>query len=137
MRPNGTHKHRLVWLGTFGTELPIYSPDGSEFVFYRSHLDSSGLNEIGRTLLADANGDNIRRPPCGGAISYPRSIDHYGATRAPLTFSPDGRSFLVWNRPDPQGLASYLISVSLGSCTGRRIVNGAYWYADWQAVPAP
>ncbi len=131
MRPNGTHRRRLVSLGGAGGSLPIYSPDGSEFLFIRFRGEESS-----RTLLADANGDNIGRPPCVRALSFRGS--RYGDYRVPITYSPDGRWFLVYSVGGYPGGGGNLIRVSLSSCAGKRVVGPLAWEdADWQALPAP
>ena len=131
MRPDGADKHQLVMLGGNGGTLNSYSPDGSEFVFTRFRNDESA-----RTFLADANGGSIRRPPCERAISA-QQVGHYGFSRWPVTYSPDGRWFLAWNGEASQALGS-LTRISLSSCAGKRVVGrGARPDADWQALPAP
>jgi Tol biopolymer transport system component len=118
MRPDGTHRHRLVSLGLNGGWGPVYSPDGSEFLFVRVRPDGKL-----HTLLADADGSNVREPPCQ-ALRWMSN---------PETYSPDGRSVLVSN-VNPDGSTVSLVRVSLRSCTGQTVVQSG-GDADWQALP--
>jgi Tol biopolymer transport system component len=113
MRPDGTHRHRLVSLGVNGGWGPIYSPDGSEFLFARARRDNRY-----HTLLGDADGSNVREPPCEAlrGMSFPH------------TYSPNGRSVLVSN-------SEGLVRVSLRSCTGQSVLQSDGGGADWQALP--
>jgi Tol biopolymer transport system component len=129
MRPDGTDKHRLVTLGDDGGFGPIYSPDGSKFMFGRYWND--GTQEL---RLADADGSNVRRVRCQNALLSP-STTPFGRGHIPLTYSPDGR----WALVVASGASSEnLRRVSLGSCTGETVVGGLDSISpDWQPVVAP
>ena len=118
IRPNGTHIHHLVGLGKAGGYGPIYSPDGSEFLFVRFDPNDTHTQH---TLLADGDGDNVRKPRC--------------SAHDPLSYSPDGRWVLGNDLATPAGQAN-LIRVSLHSCTRKTVVSPVSpGDADWQARP--
>lgn len=131
MRPDGSDRHRLVRLGNDGGIGPIYSPDGSEFLFARYWNDGSQDLRI-----ADADGTNIRRVPCSRALLSP-SANPFGRGNVPITYSPDGRWVLVvaggyaYNREN-------LRRVSLATCDGERVLGGLDSINPaWQPVPTP
>jgi Tol biopolymer transport system component len=122
MRPDGSGNHRLVYLGLGGGSGPVYSPDGSEFLFRRVWADRSV-----HTRLADADGTNVREPPCRA------TLDRMG----PLySYSPDGHWILAGSVNQDTGNAT-LVRISLGSCMRTRVAGGAIpaFNGDWQAVP--
>jgi Tol biopolymer transport system component len=128
MNPDGTGNRRLVTLGAHGGAGPIYSPDGDRFLFVRVWKDGSV-----HTLLADADGGNVRPSPCevlSMGDTQPRRVGLF-----PLDYSPDGKWVLAtrwyWNRTRPD-----LVRLSLGSCRHYTVVTGKFIEdADWQPLP--
>jgi Tol biopolymer transport system component len=126
MRPNGTHRNLLIG----NASGPIYSPDGGEFLFSRPSKDDDAMV---RHLLANADGSNVRKPPCK---SLERASTNPAGGLFPTAYSPDGGWLLVAS-PNmfPQTTAN-LVRLSLGSCTGTRVVGRVAWAgADWQPLP--
>jgi Tol biopolymer transport system component len=128
MNPNGTNPHRLVLLGVNGGLGPFYSPDGHSFLFVR--LGGASNRHV---LMADADGSDVREPPCPG----------FFAQHDPVTYSPDGRWVLAAapNSGDPRNITSYrLIRIRLSTCQGQRVVSPVApdfppYFPDWQALP--
>ncbi len=120
MRPDGTDKHQLVDLGKAGGLGPVYAPNGRKFLFVR-YLNASADR---RTLLANADGSNVRRPPCAGAL------DQMGV----LSYSPDGK-WVLGNEVDSRGNYT-LVRLLLRSCRSEFVADGGST-ADWQVVPPP
>jgi Tol biopolymer transport system component len=117
MNPDGSHQHRLVFGGT-----PIYSPNGSKFLFTRVWRDDSV-----HTKLADADGGNVREPPCAGSLDRMESLESY---------SPDGHWILARNANLDTAKYS-LLRISLRSCEAKRVVGGEIGpSADWQPLPS-
>jgi hypothetical protein len=121
IRANGTGKHRLIRHGTG----PIYSPDGSEFLFRRVWGDGSV-----HTRLADADGKNVRTLPCSATLDRMAYLDSY---------SPDARWILAGNFNEATRTVS-LVRISLSSCKAVTVVSGALGTiamaeADWQPLP--
>jgi len=121
VRPNGNNEHRLVRDGFS----PVYSPDGSEFLF--RHISSNGSVHF---VLADADGTHVRRPPCGATLDKMGYVDSY---------SPDGNWILASTRKvGDHGVTGSLFRISLRSCKPVRVVAGVVDdSADWQALPPP
>jgi Tol biopolymer transport system component len=131
MRSNGTRKHRLVDLGRFrpdptGGYGPMYSPGGNRFLFVRMHRDGSV-----RTLLANADGSNVRPAPCT-ALSTATMVPQRSGV-FPISYSPDRRWILALN--DLSSSRANLIRISIRSCKRKRIVGGVVGSADWQPLP--
>jgi Tol biopolymer transport system component len=121
MRLDGTDKHHLVDLGKAGGLGPFYAPSGRKFLFVR-YLNASADR---RTLLANANGRNVRRPPCAAALEQMRVIDSY---------SPDGK-WVLGAEVDSRGNYT-LVRLLLRSCRSEFVADGGS-SADWQAAPPP
>lgn len=132
MRPDGSNKHRLVYLGRGGGWGPIYSPDGSKFIFVRIW----GNGSI-HTLLADADGSHVREFPCKAFSTGTVSPQLSGLV--PAAYSPDGRWILAarYYLVDNSDRDSNLVRVSVGSCKGERVIGHASpaGPASWQPLP--
>lgn len=133
MHPNGSDNHRLVYLGKSGGYGPIYSPDGSKFLFVRYRADGGVA-----TRVADADGSNVRAAPCRILSSGTVGSGLFPAESGvfPVAYSPDSKWLLVkrYNGSQP----SDLLRLSLASCKGARVVSGAARNgpeADWQSLP--
>jgi Tol biopolymer transport system component len=121
IRPDGTHEQRVVRHGVN----PMYAPSGKRFIFSRfthGHY---------RFLVANADGSNIRRPPCNRRIEKLTQL---------VTYSPNGEWILATK--DHYQAARYisttLVRLSLRSCKRYPVVSGTghLSQADWQALPA-
>jgi hypothetical protein len=124
MNPDGSHQRRLVFLGDNGGSGAMYSPDGDEFLFVRYIGDDDY-----RVLLANADGSDIRQPPCRTAFSG-------GLPLLPLTYSPDGKWVLAQRAVARGVTTTNIVRVSLGSCTGKRVLSRIGFSGfDWQALP--
>ena len=123
MRPDGTHRHLLALLGSAHAGYgPFYSPDGDEFLFVRRPDQYSHV-----TRLADADGSNVREPPC----------QRFFARLTPTTYSPDGRWVLGARQlGDPLSPWGYALArVNLASCEWKKVVSPAVRPdADWQPI---
>jgi Tol biopolymer transport system component len=118
-RPDGTHQHRLIRRGA----TPVYAPNGKRFLFVRYKHGHP------RYLLADANGSNVRKPPCNQVVQRMGRV---------VAYSPNGKWLLVSKEHDRSGtFVTNLMRLSLGSCKREPIVSGEsdVWDADWQAQP--
>jgi Tol biopolymer transport system component len=117
MNPDGSHQHRLVFLGGDGGYGGIFSPNGSKFLFVRYQND--GTTDI---LVADAGGSNVRKPPC--------------SPNAPLSYSPDGRWILGNGPTNSAGRTNLLRVSSHPPCARKKVVSPVNpGSADWQPLP--
>lgn len=114
MHPNGTDKHRLVFLGKGGGVFADFAPDSRHFLFTRcGNADCHGF-------IARTDGSHVKPAPCGNVGGY----------------SPDGRWFLGAVPNDRGGLD--LVRVSVSSCATKTINhNAGLEQPTWQALPAP
>jgi dipeptidyl aminopeptidase/acylaminoacyl peptidase len=116
MDPNGTHKHRLLFLGSDGGWGPSYSPDGYTIAFSRCGVNC-------RYFFADSDGTHVRRQPCPG--------DYFRGVTAP-SFSPDGRR-LLGETP-----GANVVTLPLQSCSAKLVRNLSQDDAAlpaWQPLP--
>jgi Tol biopolymer transport system component len=127
MNPDGSNQHLLVYLGKDGGSGPIYSPDGSEFLFLRYRADRSIA-----VRLANADGGDVRPPPCEPALT---TMLGYGtAGLFPIAYSPDAR-WLVVSRYEGSTRKVDLLRLSLSSCSRKVIVRDVTGAAAWQSLP--
>lgn len=117
MRPNGSHKHLLLYLGSDGGSGPSYSPGGNKITFSR-------CSEHCGYFVARSDGTKVRRLPC--------PADYFRGITAP-SYSPDGRRLL-----GETGQVD-VVTLPLHSCSPKVVVSLSESDAalpDWQPVPA-
>jgi len=117
MRPDGTDRHRLLFLGSQGGSGPHYSPAGRNLIFTRCGGDC-------RAFVAKSDGSNVRPLSCSPGYFY-------GAS-AP-TYSPDGRRLLG------ETSALQVVTLPLHSCSAKVVATGADGsiVPAWQPLPTP
>jgi Tol biopolymer transport system component len=120
IRSNGTHEHRLLSHGGG----PVYAPSGKRFLFSRF---KHGHN---RYLLANADGSNVRRPPCNRRIQKMSQL---------VSYSPNGKWLLATkdHYRSRRYIKTSLLRMSLRSCKRQQVVSGTdhLSQADWQPLP--
>jgi TolB protein len=126
MRPNGTDKHRLAFLGSNGGYFSDFSPNGKRFIFVRSTE-----HEPDQTFVGTSDGSNFHPLPCAPPF-------------AGGTYSPDGKWLLgaVSNR---HGDGTHnLVKLNLHECqTGRvryktiKAEVSLIGLPSWLALPIP
>jgi TolB protein len=116
MHPNGTDRHRLLFLGSQGGSGPHYFPDGTKFAFSR-------CGDKCRYFVAKSDGSSVRQLPCPPG--------YFRGTTAP-SYSPNGRRLLG----ETSGLNT--VTLPLHSCSPTVVTKGGSGTLPaWQPLPAP
>jgi dipeptidyl aminopeptidase/acylaminoacyl peptidase len=118
MRRNGTHQHRLLFLGPNGGWIGGYSPDARRISFSRCGAEC-------RYFVADSGGKDVNRLPC--------PPDYFRGVTAP-SYSPNGHRLLG------ETAAVEVVTVPLHSCSPTIVVHLSPDDAalpDWQPLPIP
>lgn len=113
----------------FTDRLPVWSPDGTQFVTVRNisgfHYDDAGQYTVHYAIMRFTRGD-----PLGRQILL---VDQ-GSAPGSLTWSPDG-ALLLYTLYQGQGADLWWLDVRTGA-TGRLTSTGAAAAADWRPRPA-